>query len=344
MTSIRGPLIKLIAFIVVTLLTTGLLGLTIANTGFGPTTTYAARFTDVTGLNEGDDVRIAGVKVGQVDSIRIADRRQAEVRFSLFGKRLLPASVTAAIRYRNLIGQRYVAVERGAGPANAMLPEGATIPLQHTKPALNLTVLFNGFRPLLRVLSPQDVNRLSQSIVQVLQGEGGTVDSLLAHIASLTSTIANRDQVIGEVITNLNGVLDTVNSRSDELSTVLIQTQQLVSGLSTDRQSIGDAISGIGELNQATSGLLADARPPLKADIDGLGRLSQNLDDNQDLVRRFVQGLPDKLNTINRTASYGGWFNYYLCQSTGDVRISSLGVVVPINTGGPEQMPARCRP
>jgi phospholipid/cholesterol/gamma-HCH transport system substrate-binding protein len=338
--SVRSSLTKLIVFIAVTLAATGLLGITIANTGFGPSTHYKARFTDATGLNEGDDVRIAGMRAGQVDSIRIADRREAEVTFTLFGQRKLPASVTAAVRYRNLIGQRYIALGQGAGPPNATLPEGATIPLRQTKPALNLTVLFNGFKPLLRVLSPQDVNQLSQSIIQVLQGEGGTVNSLLSHIASLTSTIASRDQVIGDVINNLNSALDTVNARSDEMSTVITQTQQVVSGLAADRQTIGDAIDGIGQLNQATSGMLADSRPALRDDIANLGALSKNLDDNKALVQQFVQGLPDKLNTINRTASYGGWFNYYLCRTTGTAGISSLGVRVPLEPS--EQMPARC--
>ncbi|GDY31771.1 MCE family protein [Gandjariella thermophila] len=342
MRSIRPSLTKLIVFIVVTLAATGLLAVTIANTAFTPATHYAARFTDVTGLNEGDDVRIAGVKVGQVDSIRIADRSQAEVRFSLFDKRKLPATATAAVRYRNLIGQRYIALGQGPGPVNATLPEGGTIPLRQTRPALNLTVLFNGFKPLLRALSPQDVNKLSQSIIEVLQGEGGTVKSLLAHIASLTSTIAGRDEVIGQVINNLNSALDTINARGDEMSTVLTQTQELVSGLAADRRTIGDAIDGIGQLNQVTGGMLAESRPALREDIANLGALSKNLDDSKAVVQHFVQFLPDKLNTINRTASYGGWFNYFLCRTTGEVGISSLGMRLPLDNSQP--MPARCQP
>lgn len=343
MRSIRPPLTKLVTFIVVTLLATGLLGITIANTGFGQATSYSARFSDVTGLNEGDDVRIAGVKAGQVRSIRIADRRQAQVEFTLFGTRGIPTSATASIKYRNLVGQRYVAIERGAGEPGEMLPEGATIPLQRTKSALNLTVLFNGFKPLLQAMSPQDVNKLSHSIVQTLQGEGGTVESLLKHVASLTQTIASRDKVIGEVIAKLNDVLATVNSRSGEMSTVLAQTQQVVSGLAADRDKIGSAIDGIGQVNDATAGLLAEGREPLKDSITHLGTLSRNLDDHRVLVERFAQRLPSKLNTINRTASYGSWFNYYLCRSSGQVGISDLGVKVPVNPTPADRMPARCQ-
>ncbi|RRO14174.1 MCE family protein [Saccharopolyspora rhizosphaerae] len=342
MRAIRPSLTKLVVFVAVTLLATGLLGITIANTSFGPTTEYSARFTDVTGLNEGDDVRIAGVKVGQVDSIEIAERRQAHVRFTLFGDRSLPASTTASIKYRNLIGQRYLAVEGGEGSPEAM-PEGSTIPIDRSRPALNLTVLFNGFKPLLQALAPEDVNKLSHAIIQTLQGEGGTVQSLLSHIASLTQTLASRDQVIGEVVTNLNEVLGTISSRNAELDEVLVQTQQVVSGLAADREQIGSAVEGIGEVNEATAGLLAEGRKPLRESIHHLGVLSRNLDDHRPLVERFASGLPDKLNTINRTASYGSWFNYFLCRSSGQVRISSLGVAVPLPTTPPEQMPGRCR-
>lgn len=341
MRTLMPSLSKLAVFVAVTFLATALLGITIANTGFSPTTEYKARFSDATAVNEGDDVRIAGVKVGYVDSVRIADLRQAEVTFRMFGKRKLPASVSAAIKYRNLAGQRYVAIEQRGGDPGKLLPEGATIPLQRTTPALNLTVLFNGFKPLFQALSPKDVNKLSYEIIQVLQGEGGTVNSVLSHTASLTSTVASRDQVIGQVIDNLNRTLGTINDRSGKVSAMVVSMQRLVSGLAADGRPIGEAITGIGELTGATSGLLVEARPPLREDIEHLGTLAGNLDDNKALVQRFVQGLPGKLNTITRTASYGSWFNFYLCGVSGEVGVSRLGVTAPVSTPAP--MPARCR-
>ena len=147
MRGLAAPLTKLIIFMVITVLATSLLALTIANVDLRSASDYSARFSDVTSLNIGDDVRIAGVRVGSVDGIQVADRRQAQVSFSVDGGRKLPASVTATIKYRNLVGQRYIALEPGAGDPNAVLPVGGTIPLDHTKPALDLTVLFNGFKP-----------------------------------------------------------------------------------------------------------------------------------------------------------------------------------------------------
>ncbi|KOX33763.1 ABC transporter substrate-binding protein [Saccharothrix sp. NRRL B-16348] len=341
MRSLAAPLIKLGVFATITVLATTLLAVTISNVNFNGATGYTARFTDVTALNEGDDIRIAGVRVGQVDGIRVVDRRLAEVEFSLEGDRTLPASVTATIKYRNLVGQRYIALEHGVGDASALKP-GDVIPLERTKPALDLTVLFNGFKPLFQALNPDDVNQLSNEIIQVLQGEGGTIDSLLRHTASLTSTLASRDQVIGEVIGNLNAVLDTVNSRSEQVSTLVTTLQELTTGLAGDREPIGDAISAMGELTGTTADLLNQSRQPLKDDIANLGLVSKTLGDHEAIVEGVIRNLPTKIEAMSRTASYGSWFNFFLCEGTGQVAVPPIiNDPIPI-TALPVTQP-RCR-
>ncbi|SFQ63492.1 phospholipid/cholesterol/gamma-HCH transport system substrate-binding protein [Amycolatopsis arida] len=324
MRGLLGPLVKLTIFIVVTTLFTAVLGISIANLNLSDTKTYKARFTDATLLLPNDDVRIAGVRVGQVEEIRIVDRRFAEVEFAVDANRRLPAGVTATIKFRNLVGQRYVALEQGDGDPNRLLEPGDTIPLERTKPALDLTELFNGFKPLFTALTPDDVNTLSYQIIQVLQGEGGTVESLLAHTASLTTKIAEKDRVIGEVIDNLNGVLDTVNARTPQLNDLIIRMQQLVSGLAQDREPIGDAIESLGGLASTTAGLLTEAREPLREDIDALGQVAQNLNDHEQVVEHFIQFLPEKVTRMSRTADYGSWFNFYLCSASGSIQIPGL--------------------
>jgi phospholipid/cholesterol/gamma-HCH transport system substrate-binding protein len=239
--------VKLLIFIVVTTLATSLLVVTIGNITFGDTKQYKAVFSDATGVVNGDDVRIAGVKVGNVEDIEIFDQDKAVVTFKVDSDSQLTASTNATIRYRNLVGQRYIALTPGVGSPSIMR-EGDTIPLKQTSPALDLTVLFNGFKPLFEALSPADINKLSYEIITVFQGEGGTLESLLAHTASVTSTLAGRDKIIGELITNLNQVMVTLGNRDEELSDLLIQLRTFVSGLSQDREAILGSLESISDL------------------------------------------------------------------------------------------------
>lgn len=314
-TSLAGPIAKSIAFMVVTVIATTLLALSIANTGVGGNTGYSAVFTDVTGLNAGDSVRIAGVRVGQVDSIGVTQRHLARVRFSV-QDRPLPASVIASIRYLNLVGGRYLELEQGAGPLGQNLPRNATIPVEQTRPALNLTQLFNGFQPLFQALSPGDVNQLAGEIIQVLQGEGSTVESLIATVGQLTSTLAGKDQVIGQVIDNLTTVVTTINNREGSFDDLIVTLRDLVHGFAADRKPIGDSLSALSDLSANTALLLQEGRAPLKNDIVQLGRFADLLNRNEPLVQQWLQRLPGKMRTLARLSSYGSWLNFYMCQAT----------------------------
>ena len=312
--------IKLIAFMVVTSLMTFTLAATIGNFGGGTATTYHAQFADVTGLLQGQEVRIAGVKAGKVKKIALAKQsgpcdntgRVADVTFTLDEGRKLTSSNQLQLRYRNLVGERYLAITQGVG-AGTPLKDGSTVCTTNTKPALDLTVLFNGFRPLFTALDPKTVNDVSFEIIQTLQGEGGTIETLLARTASLTTTLADKDAVIGRVVDNLTAVLDTVDQRDTELSNLITQLKRLADGFARDRTTIGESIAGIGDLTDATAGLLEGIRPGLRSDIVALGDVAKNLNDNKAIVNGVLQRLPDKLNRIIATATYGSWFNFYLC-------------------------------
>jgi phospholipid/cholesterol/gamma-HCH transport system substrate-binding protein len=333
MRALRGvgaPLTKFLIFALVTLLCSAALAGTIANQIGGSTTDYSARFTDATGVNKGDEIRISGVRIGQVNDVKLVDRKIAQVDFSVREDVALPKSVKATIKFRNLIGQRYIALEQGTGPAERLAPD-AIIPLEQTRPAVNLTQLFNGFRPLLQALSPNDVNQLSMELVQVLQGEGPTVSSLLARTATLTSTIADKDAVVGSVIDNLNVTLDTINARDTEFTQLVQTVRELVSGLSKDRNAIGDAVDSIDDLTDATADLLSYARPPLEKDIRHLGDLAENLNDNHKLVERFLVTLPKKLDVLIPLGTDTSRFNFFLCKASGNATIGPPISPVPIS-------------
>ncbi|CAM3453238.1 MCE family protein [Stackebrandtia soli] len=307
---------------------------------------YTAMFTDATGLLPGDEVRISGVTVGEVESVELeqGDVPAAKISFTLDSERRIPASVRAAIRYRNLVGQRYVALTPPAPDepvGDAMLEPGDVIGLRQTSPALDLTVLLNGFKPLFQALSPEEINQLSFEIIQVLQGEGTTVESLLSHTASLTQTLADHDETIGSVITNLNAVLATVAERDDELDTSIARLREFVSGLSGDRDALGQAVISIGTLTTKTSLLVEDARPPLAADVTALDQLSTTLNANSEVLEQTLERLPVTYEQLTTTGSYGSWFNFFLCDADGTLALPGGGSVTPVELHSPF---ARCAP
>jgi virulence factor Mce-like protein len=349
MRSLAGPLTKLAIFALVTILASYVLITTITNAGYGATNSYTAAFTDVAGLVKGDEVRIAGVRVGQVTGIGLSSSKEkpvAEVQLQVDRSVPLPEKVQATIRYRNLVGQRYISLTEGTGSAGRTLRSGATIPLAQTHPALDLTTLFGGFRPLFQALTPTDVNRLSYEIIQVFQGEGATVEDLLSHVASLSSSLADKDAVIGSVIDNLTKVLGNVAQRDQQLSNLIVSLQQFVTGLAVDRDAIFNSLQTINGLADTTSNLLSQARPPLAADIQSLGDLSTNLADSKDVLQKFLQLAPTKIDLITRTAVNGSWFNFFVCGAGGFLVLpgttpdTSNGITVP--AGGLNNGEAGC--
>jgi phospholipid/cholesterol/gamma-HCH transport system substrate-binding protein len=324
-----SDLVKLLVFIVVTTLATSVLVVLIGNITFSAKHDYKAVFVDATGVVKGDDIRIAGVKVGTVKGVEVVDRTRARVTFSVDETQTLSKATHASIRYRNLFGQRYISLSDEIGDTGELKP-GGTIPVAQTSPALDLTVLFNGFKPLFQALSPTDINQLSYEIIQVFQGEGGTLEGLLSHTASVTSTLAGRDQVIGELIDNLNEVLDHIGDRDDQLSQLITTFRTFVGGLKDDREAILGSLDDISDLSVQTADLVSGIRKPFVSDIKQLRRLAGNLDSGKAELDRALQVLPIKLNKVGRTATYGSWFNFYLCHFQGRVRLPG-GVSAPVD-------------
>ncbi|AFR47649.1 MCE family protein [Gordonia sp. KTR9] len=316
MKSIVGPLIKLIVFGVVTVVTTSLLAVTIANAGGDGDAKFNAVFTDATLLNPGDDVRIAGVRVGQVESVEVYDRNKAKVSFNVDRDRL-PDGTQLFIRYRNLTGLRYLALERGAGDPSQTVAQGHTFGLTpgvtDTHPPVNLTELFNGFRPLFQQLSASDVNKLTEQIIAIFDGQGGSITRLVSDTADLTNAIADKDKVIGELITNLTKVLDTVNRNDEQFTSLLDNTEKLVTGLAAQRGSVGSAITSVSNLTSVTANILGATRPSIQGDIAGLKSLADQINKRDEDIEETLTNLPIKLQKIGRAATFGSWFQFYLC-------------------------------
>jgi phospholipid/cholesterol/gamma-HCH transport system substrate-binding protein len=322
--------IKLGIFTVISILVTGLLAVIMGNVGFGAGTTYQAVFSNASMLQKGDDVRVAGVSVGEVKSVEHHDRSEALVTFRVQSDVPLTTASRAEIRFLNLVGDRYLALEEGADADAEPLESGETIPISQTRPALDLTVLFNGFQPLFQALNPQQVNDLSMNLVQVLQGEGGTVQGLLQKTASLTNTLADRDELIGSVVDNLSQTLTTVDSRHQQLSELVVGLKNWMGDLAADRNVIGSSLDNISDLTVVVADLIRQGRPLIESDVAKLRKLAALLNEkkNSKSIVELLDRLPESMTDQTRTGTYGSWYSYYVCGFSGRITLpAGLGQI-----------------
>jgi phospholipid/cholesterol/gamma-HCH transport system substrate-binding protein len=310
------------------------------NLRFDSQSEYYAEFDSVSGLRPGQFVRIAGVESGKVNSLEIIDNRIARVTFSLADDVVLSRGTRAVIRYANLVGDRYLELVEGPGSAEP-LSKGATIGTDRTAPALDIDALIGGFRPLFKALDPEQVNQLSSELIAVFQGQGGTIANLLRHTAQLTASLADRDQLIGSVLTNLNGVLGTVDDKNRQFDSLVDNLQRFVSGVSAQAGPVADALAHISDASGSVASLLDVTRSDIHSDIGQLGQVSTNVDNDHDWLDGLLSRLPERYQRLSRLGLYGDFFSFYLCDLTLKVN-GPNGDPMYIDVAG--QRAGRCNP
>lgn len=343
---ITGTAIKLGAFSLVLLLFTAIIVVVFGQLRFDRTTAYTAEFSNASGLRDGQFVRAGGVEVGKVSDIKLVGNGD-RVQVTLNVDRTLPLyqSTTAQIRYQDLIGNRYVNLDRGTGEgADRILPAGGFIPMSRTQPALDLDALIGGFKPLFKALDPQKVNTIASSLITVFQGQGGTINDILDQTSQLTSALADRDQAIGEVITNLNTVLDTTVKHEKDFDQTVNNFEILITGLKNRADPLAQSTADISSAAGTLGDLLADDRPQLKDTIAKLETIQQPLVDQQDRLDDLLTKLPQAVKMIGRAGGiYGDFFNFYLCDI--NLKLNGLQPGGPVRTVKITQQPTgRCTP
>lgn len=281
---------------------------------FDSRASYSAVFTNVSGLKGGNFVRIAGVEVGKVKDLTLHKDGTVTVDFAIDKTLTLTEGTRAAVRYENLIGDRYLSLDEGPGSVRKLQP-GQSIPLERTSPALDVDALIGGFRPLFRALDPDQVNALSGELLKVFQGQGGTISSVLAQTSALTTTLAGRDQLIGQVITNLNTVLGTFADRDEQFAEGLDKLSELVAGLAERKFDIATGTAYINAAAGSVADLLTTAREPIKETVNQTDRFSGQIMADRDYVDDLVKTLPDAYQVLARNGLYGDYFGFYLCDA-----------------------------
>jgi len=310
--SLSGALWRFTIFVVVCAFSALTLLAIFAQLRFSESTSYRAEFSNISGLSEGDFVRIGGVEVGKVKTIALQPQATVIVEFTADPTVVLTSGTRAVIQYDNLIGGRYLALEEGTGGTGKLAP-GQLIPMTQTAPALDLDALTGGFRPLFRALNPKQVNALTGQLVSAFQGQGATINSFLAQTASVTGTLANRDELIGEVINNLNVVLGSLGDQSDQFEKAVTSLSELIKRLAEHKNEIAASLGYADSVAATTSDLLARARPAIKDTVAQTDRASALVLADHDYFDNLLKTLPDKYRLLGRQGLYGDYFSFYLC-------------------------------
>ncbi|BBZ69772.1 virulence factor Mce family protein [Mycobacterium paraseoulense] len=338
--NLRGVVVRLGIFLTVCLLTALLLVAVFGQLRFEDGKSYYAEFTNVSNLREGKLVRIAGVEVGKVKSIAINPDATVRVEFTADNSVTLTEGTRAVIRYDNLFGDRYLALEEGPGGLTILHP-GQTIPVARTKPALDLDSLIGGFKPLFRALNPDQVNALSEQLLQAFQGQGPTIGSFLDQAAAVTNTLADRDQLIGQVVTNLNVVLGSLGGQSDRLDKAVMSLSQLIHGLAQRKTDISNAVAYTNAAAGSIADLLSQARTPFSKVVHETDRVAAIAAADHDYLDNLLNTLPDKYQALVRQGMYGDFFAFYLCDVVLKVN-GKGGQPVYVKVAG--QATGRCAP
>jgi phospholipid/cholesterol/gamma-HCH transport system substrate-binding protein len=325
----RAPLIGLTLFMVVALTLTWLVYVSLRRDVAGDTANYSAVFTDVYGLREGDDVRMAGVRVGRVENVEL-DGKLAKVAFVVQTDQHLYGNTVASVTYQNIVGQRYLGLSLGPEGNQELLPRGSVLPLARTEPSFDVTALLNGYEPLFSLLNPQDADNLTKGIIASLQGDTSSLTMLISQTSTLTETFAGRDQALGNVITNLNKVVGNLAQQNDNLDGVITQTRQVVGQLDQRRPELVSSVGSLSRTMNRLSTSATDVYPALREFVDRKPGVARHLMDVEPQVAFFGDNIPLLLKGLVRVGNQGAYGNAYVCDVNFMGFFPGLNDVVPI--------------
>lgn len=337
----RRTLTNVSIFTVVMLLVAAGLVVVFGQFRFDSSATYHATFTDASRLRAGQDVRIAGVPVGSVNAVTLNPDNTVDVKFNVSKRYQLYTSTRAAVRYLNLVGDRYLEIASGPGELRK-LAAGATIAKDNTQPALDLDALLGGLRPVLKGLDGKKVNEITNAVIEALQGQGGTLAEMLSSTGSFTQTLASHDQLIGDAINNLNTVLGTVDAKGAQFNTSVDQLQQLITGLAKGRDPIAGAIGPLSSAETDLTQMLQQSRRPLQGVLENTRPLVQRMYERRGDIDPMIENLAENYLRLNALGAYGAFFNIFYCT----VKLKFNGpagsdIIIPFG-GPPDPSKGRC--
>ncbi|MCV7154298.1 MCE family protein [Mycolicibacterium pyrenivorans] len=325
----RGALIGLSLFMVAALTLTWLVYVTLRRDVAGSTVPYAAMFTDVFGLREGDDVRMAGVRVGRVESIELQGK-QAKVSFAVQADQQVLGTTVASVTYQNIVGQRYLGLSLGSMGEPDPLPPGSVIPVEQSDPSFDVGTLLNGYEPLFSVLDPRHADNLTKGVIQSLQGDEASITALIDQTAQLTEAFAGRDEELGGVITDLNVVVANLARHNDDLDHVVGQAQSMVSTFDARRPELVDSMGSIAKVVRQLSTISDEVYPSLNELVRREPGFAQHMVRIEPQLAFVGANLPLMLKGFARITGEGTYANAYACELDATAFFPGLNDVTPI--------------
>lgn len=279
----------------------------IGNIGFFDSrTTYSAELADVTGLFVNDAVKIAGIEVGAVKGIDV-ERGKAIVTFEVDDDVELMTESEVGIRWRNILGQKYLYLYPGT--KGEPLDGGDRLPISQSVDGAEVGEFLNAIGPFLQAIDPKDVNAFNQAILEALQGNDEKVRRLIDNTATVSGTLGSVDTEVGRSIENLDQVLTALAERDEALDSTVTNLSALSGTLAERNDVLNDAVVQFAAVQEQLRLLLEENRGDIDQTIVNLEAVSEVLRTHRDDLEKSLATLPDGLAGYHLISRYGQWFN-----------------------------------
>lgn len=303
----RRELIRVVIFAIICLIGTVVLGAKLANTRlFADTYELSAEFENASGVLAGDAVKIAGVDVGRVTETEIRNGL-AVVRFTVDQGIELPQDTRVGIRWRNVLGQRFLYVYPGTGPKD--LNEGDTIPVAQTQDVADIGEFLNRVGPILRAIDPQQANRFLDAMNTALAGNEANVRSLLDSGARLSKDLQSRDDEIASLIDNADQILAAYASQDRNIESIFDNLDNVSGVLARRTQDINSLVTNLADVQTQMEDLLKTSHTDIDATIDSLDVVTNTLARNRENLGRTLATTPMGIANYFQTSGWGEFFN-----------------------------------
>jgi len=314
MTRMRGTAIRFGIFAAFTLALTAFIGAQIAKIQFGDTYQLVAEFDDVSGLATGDDVKIAGVKVGQVDGVDTTEEGRAVVSLSLDEGVSVPTDSEAAVRWRNLLGQRVVYLY--PGEAESSLQDGDEV--ARTRGVVDIGALIDELGGLVGAVDPEQFNQLITAVAGALDGNEARVGELLDSAGSLLGVLADRDQTIQGLLEDFNTVSGALVERDQQVRTMVENLTLLTEAFAENEELVDSTLVELGAYSTDLRTVLTGNEGELREIVESLDVLGEVIVDHQDDIRSQLANFPNALEALFLVTNRGEFITQQsLCFSTG---------------------------